>query len=40
MSLEGKLTWTEMETVMSMQDVLEYNEMYDTWASARESAQS
>ncbi len=29
--LDNKVSWLEVETVMSMQDVLEFNEVYDAW---------
>jgi len=29
--LDGKITWIEAETVMSMQDILDFNEVYDVW---------
>lgn len=40
MILADKLTRTEVETIMSIQDVLEFNEVYDAWADAQQVAQS
>lgn len=37
MVLADKVTWTEVETVMSMQDILEFNELYDAWVDAAQA---